>query len=289
MTKNDQSLCDLHVHSTASDSTATPEELIVIARGAGIGAVALCDHNTVAGLARFEEAARGSGVIAVPGVEVTAGWRGHEVHILGLFIPAEARVPLTDLLAEIDRRKAQSNRELVARLAADGYDIDYASVLEAAGEATPNRVHVARVLRERGYVTTVDEAFQTLLRDGGAYYRSPDKLDAMEVIARMQALSVLPVLAHPLLTLSRAETEACLTEAKKRGLIGVETVYPLYSEDDAIFMAAVATRLALCPSGGSDFHGENKPDIQMGVGKGNLRVPFSFYEQLRELSDRPAP
>ncbi len=284
MTNRHHSICDLHVHSTCSDGTHTPEELISLARRAGIEAVALCDHNTIAGLARFESAACGTDTIAVPGVEVTAEFAGKEVHLLGLFIPRHARDAVADFLREIDRRKQASNRILIRALADAGYDIDLPSVLETAGEATPNRVHVAHVLMTRGYVSSINEAFHTLLRDGGPYYRPPARLDVLDVIGFFRSIRAIPVLAHPLLTLTRDEVCRLLDMGRTRGLVGVETVYPLYSEEETVFMTEAAARFGLLPSGGSDFHGANKPDIALGRGHGNIAVPMEFYEQLKELS-----
>ncbi len=283
--ESEKMICDLHVHSTASDGSLSPEGLIDEARREGVRAVALTDHNTLTGLARFEAAAAAGGeIVAIPGVEVTAGWGDHEVHILGLFIPVAARKPLAAYIAEIDRRKHASNRKLIERLALAGYEIDYESVLAAAGEATPNRVHVANILMERGYVSSVQIAFQTLLRDGGEFYRSAPKFDALDVIGILRSLRVVPILAHPLLTLSRDEIDILLPQAKDAGLVGVETVYPLYSEDDAAFMADAAARFGLLPSGGSDFHGVHKPDTRMGRGRDNIEVPFSVYEDLMHMA-----
>ncbi len=288
---NSMKICDLHVHSTASDGSLAPEELIAEAMRAGVSAVALCDHNTVAGLARFEAAAHGTEVIAVPGVEITAGvtveaGTEKEVHILGLFIPSPVCGALSAYLGEIDCRKREANAALVAALAAAGYDIDTASVSAAAGEATPNRVHVANVLLARGHVSSIREAFKTLLRDGGDFYRAPGRPDACEVIRFLSSLGILSVLAHPLLTLSREELRAFLPIARDHGLCGVETLYPLYSEDDSAFMAETAEQYGLLASGGSDFHGANKPDIRMGVGRGNLLVPFAFFENLQAYAQQ---
>ncbi len=285
-------ICDLHVHSSCSDGSFSPEELIAEAKREGVAAVALCDHNTLAGLGRFEKAARKTDILAVPGVEITAGvtvgnGEEREVHILGLFIPRRARRSLAELLSVIDHRKRESNRETVDRLAEAGYAIDRDAVRAAAGEATPNRVHIARVLMERGYVGSVKEAFDTLLRDGGGFYRAPARLDALEVIECLHERGAVPVWAHPLLTLSREEIRALLPIAREHGLAGVETVYPLYSEEDAAFMAEIAAHTGLLPSGGSDFHGVNKPDTRMGCGKDNICVPFEIYLRLKERSAHP--
>ncbi len=278
-----EKLCDLHIHSSCSDGSVSPEELIKIAKAQGLSAVALCDHNTVSGLSRFEGAA--DGIIAVAGVEITAEFQGKEVHILGLFLPMESRNKITEFLLEINRRKERGNRRLIERLRDGGYDVDYESLLALSGEAIPNRVHVARLLMARGYISTVKEGFDTLLVEGGEFYKPEPKLDAYEVISFLSGVGALPVMAHPFLNLSYDGLREFLPEAKKRGLIGMETVYSLFSDVESRLAASLTEELGLLPSGGSDFHGSNKPDISMGSGKGNISVPFEFYEGLRALSD----
>ncbi len=273
--------CDLHIHSNCSDGVDAPEELIKIAKASGLSAVALCDHNTVAGVSRFEAAARGSGVIAVAGVEVTAEALGKEVHILGLFIKENVREKLTDCLSVINRRKEAAGIALTERLSAAGYEIDYKTVKALAGDAQPNRVHIARALMEKGYVSSVKEAFDKLLREGGDFYIPPKRLDALEVIEFLSSLNVLPVMAHPLMNLTVSELEEFLPKAKSRGLVGMETIYPLYDAEKTEKARELAERFSLLPSGGSDYHGINKPDTFMGKGKNNIFVPMCIYEGLR--------
>ncbi len=286
-------LCDLHIHSCCSDGANAPEELIAIAEAAGIRAVALCDHNTVAGLSRFEAAARDSGVIPVAGVEVTTGYEGREVHILGLFLKEEVRPLLAEYLAEINRRKEEVNLALAARLCAGGYSVDYPAICAAAGGAMPNRVHFAKAMMTAGYVNSVAEAFATLLADGGRFYRSAEKLDTVAVVRFLSSLGAVSVLAHPLLNFTPEKLSEFLPKARAAGLCGMETVYSMFKKEESACLAALAAEQHLLPSGGSDFHGENRPGIQMGRGHGELRIPFSFYEGLREaaraVADLPAP
>ncbi len=279
------SSCDLHIHSNCSDGSYPPEDLITLAREAGVGAVALCDHNTVAGLARFEAAARGTEVAAVPGIEISADYGGREVHILGLFLSAEARVALSAYLEGLVARKIQSNRDLVSRLATAGYALDYSMVEAAAGEAVPNRVHVAKVLLTGGYIRSIPEAFERLLADNGPYYRSPEKPVATEVIELLGRLGAVPVLAHPLVSLVPEILEEFLPLAKDSGLVAMETLYPEYTVEEAALAAELAARFGILLSGGSDFHGKNRPDIDMGRGRGDLSVPMSVYKALRTAAE----
>ncbi len=274
-------ICDLHVHSNCSDGACSPEALLPIGKEAGISAVALCDHNTVVGLDRFEAAFAGSGILAVPGVEITAGYCEKEVHILGLFVPDEARPKLTEYLSEINRRKRECNRNLIQALRTAGYAITDADVAKEAGEAIPNRVHVAKALMKQGYLASVKEGFDTLLSDDGAFYRPAERLDALDVVAFLRSVSAVPVIAHPLLNLSEAELCAFLPQAKAHGLVGMETLYSMYTEAETALAAQLAERFDILPSGGSDFHGANRPEVQMGVGRGNLAIPLDHLEALR--------
>ncbi len=272
--------CDLHAHSNCSDGADAPEALISIAKAAGLGAVALTDHNSIAGLSRFESSAKASGVIAVPGIEVTAGYLGKEVHILGLFVSPAARAPLTAYLEEMNKRKRQANRDLIGRLCAAGYHIDEAAVFDTAGDALPNRVHVAKELVKGGYVASIPAAFATLLAEGGDFYRPAKRLDAMEVIETLRSLCILPLLAHPMISLTPDELSEFLSAAKEKGLVGMETLYPMYTSEQTALAAALAKRFDLLPSGGSDYHGANRPGVSLGHGEGDLAVPMSFYQSL---------
>ncbi len=274
--------CDLHVHSNCSDGANTPEELIGIASERSLHAIALCDHNTVCGLPRFLASAKESGVEPICGVEITTGFCGKEVHILGLFLEEDSFTPLTDYLKTQNERKTKSNLAMISRLQAAGYAIDYDEVLALAGEATPNRVHVAKILMKAGYIESILQAFEGLLADGGGFYRSAQPLDALETVKFLASLRAVPVLAHPLLSLTEAELRDFLPRAKACGLCGIETMYTDYDESQSALAQALAQEFHLLPSGGSDFHGVNRPATQMGTGRGNLCIPISICEALRK-------
>ncbi len=281
MVKNEK-YCDLHVHSNCSDGSVDPDKLIEIAKSAGLCAVALTDHNTLAGVERFEGSAEGSGIIPIAGVEVTAEACSKEVHILGLFIKKEMRDRLTEYLSVINLRKDEENRRTIERLAEAGYEIDYAAAKAIAGEAQPNRVHIARALMAKGYISTVREVFDGLLREGGEFYKGPKRLDALEVISFLSDVGAVPVMAHPMINVSYDDLESFLPSAVEAGLVGMETIYTLYDEKQTEQANELAEKYGLLPSGGSDFHGINKPDTKMGVGKNNISVPFEIYENLRK-------
>ncbi len=274
----------MHTHSSCSDGSFSPEELIEIAKNEGIGAVALCDHNTVKGLERFENAAKGSGISAVSGVEITSEYLGCEVHILGLFLSREAQKSVTEYLDRINIRKEESNKSLAKRLKEGGYDIDYQTVREISGEAIPNRVHFAKALMAKGYVASVKEAFDGILKEGGDFYKPSKKADALEVVGLLHKAGALPAIAHPFLNLTKEELCTFLPLAKELGLAAMETIYPLYSQEESAEAERLAEKYGMLQSGGSDFHGANKPDIKMGRGKDNIEVGFEIYEKLKEAA-----
>lgn len=273
-------LCDLHTHSVYSDGTWTPAQLIDEAERIGLTAIALTDHNTVAGLPDFMEAARGRGVEAVPGVEFSSDYADKDVHIVGLFIRPEHYATVTEVLADAQRRKEESNRELVDNLCDAGYALDYNRIRKAASGSI-NRAHIAGELLRLGYVESVRHAFEALLDVKHGYYHPPKRMTSFEAIAFIKSLGAVAVLAHPLLTMDEAMLRAFLPRAVAVGLDAMETEYSTYDEEATRLARTIAKEFGLRRSGGSDFHGDRKPDIRIGVGRGSLAVPASLLDELR--------
>lgn len=276
--------CDLHTHSTASDGTYMPSELIDAAERAGLAAVALCDHNTVAGLDEFLSSAAQRKLWAIPGVEITTEYRNTELHVLGLFLPRAAYGKVTALVDQMNERKQQSIRALTERLMAAGYRIDYDEIVATTPSGNVNRAHIAAALCREGYVDSVKTAFKTLLSPKSGLYVPPLRLDAFETVAFLRRVGAVPVLAHPYLSMDEAMLRAFLPTAIEQGLVGMETYYSRYSEDTHAAARSVAREFSLLESGGSDFHGSNKPDVALGTGRGNLRVPLELAERLSEFA-----
>ena len=272
--------CDLHTHSTFSDGTFTPTELVAAAEKLGLSAVALTDHNTIAGLSEFLEAGKESTVETVPGVEFSTEYRGIELHILALWLDSAHFAEVTALLEDFRIRKEKSNEDLVAALAKDGMVIDYEAVKAATGGYI-NRAHIAAELTRLGYAESIKAAFKGLLSPGAGYYTPPQRLDAYDAIRFIKSVGAVAVLAHPFLNLDEAGLRAFLPEAIRAGLDGMEVLYPRYSPEETASAQSIAEEFALFPSGGSDFHGENKPDIALGTGTGELRVPCHFLDKLK--------
>ena len=279
-------MVDLHTHSNCSDGSLTPAQLLQAAETAGVTAVALCDHNTVAGLPEFMDAARESTVEAVAGTEFSVDYQGKELHMVALFLPRESWPVVTKRLEQLRRDKEESNRALVEALRKGGYEITYEAVLAVAGGEWVNRAHVAQVLTQSGYTPSVKAAFATLLGRHGGYYVPPRLPDALETVAFIKQQGAVAVLAHPLLSLDETQLREFLPLAVAAGLDAMETMYPLFDEAATHMLRETAKEFGLLESGGSDFHGAAKPDTRIGVGKGSLAVPDEVLEKLRQKQDR---
>lgn len=275
--------CDLHTHSTASDGTVSPKELVEKACQAGLEAVALTDHNTMAGLTEFVQAARGTTVRAVPGIEISTEYDRHEVHIVGLFLTPKAGLELEKHLKIFEQEKEENNRELVDALNRAGYRISWERLRQQV-MGRMNRAHIAAALTEAGYIQSPEEAFRTILRPDGEFYHPPHCPQSLQVLEMLRDLKICPVLAHPFLSLMPQQLGEFLPKAKKRGLLGMEVFYSTYDRQTTEAAQAMAEQYGLLPSGGSDFHGAIKPDIQLGVGRGNLQIPMQWLEQLEEAA-----
>lgn len=277
-----ENFCDLHVHSNYSDGTFTPTQIIAMAKDLGLSAIALTDHNTSDGLCEFMNAAKKENVTAVAGVEFSADFKGIELHILGLFIPQEHFLTVTKLMAESQRRKDMSNRELIASLCRAGIVLDYDEIKAKTPNGQVNRAHIAAALMQKGYTSSVKEGFEKYLSPDGEHYKRPARMSAAEIIDFILSIGALPVLAHPLVTLDKKGLLDFLGSPQSKGLCGMECYYSAY--DDATTKTAldIAKAHGLICSGGSDFHGTAKPDIKLAFGKGELRVPFECYTELKE-------
>ena len=273
--------CDLHTHSNYSDGTYTPAELVEAAVNAGLSAIALTDHNSVDGLPEFLKAAESKNIEAIPGVEFSVDYSGKELHLVALFIQEEHFAAISEMMEDGKRRKEQSNIELVHALNAAGYKIEYEKIKAASPSGNINRAHIAAALTEAGYVKSREEAFLTILSPEVGFYKPPKRLDFFDMVRYVKNIGAVPVLAHPFLKLSEEELTVLLPRAKEAGLIGIECCYSTHNEEQTKTAFYLADRFNLKYSGGSDFHGDNKPDIAIGTGKGNLRVPYAFAEALK--------
>lgn len=274
-------ICDLHTHSIFSDGTYTPTEIINSAIDIGLCAIALSDHNTIDGLPEFLSAAKNKKIDAIAGAEFSVDLNGTELHLLGLHIPQKSFSQVALLMEEVNIRKDQSNIALIESLNQSGYLIDYDTIKAKTPKGNFNRSHIATELTKKGYTSSNDEAFDTLLSKQAGHYKEPKRLTVWEMIDFISSIGAVSVLAHPFLNLSEKELALFLPRAKKQGLIGMECLYSLYDNSTTSKSFALAQKYNLCYSGGSDFHGAKKPDIKLGIGKGNLEIPYEWSQLLR--------
>ena len=271
--------CDLHTHTYHSDGTDSPRELARLARERGIGAIALTDHNTVAGLDEFLKATDDEGIIGIGGIEFSTDYKEIELHVIGLFIKPEYYEDVTAFVTPMMKRKAEANDELVRKLLDDGYVIDYERAKREAGGQI-NRAHIATELIRGGYIKSPEEAFTGLLKKNGKYYTVAKRIDAFEVIRYIKSIGGVAILAHPFLELTEGELREFLPKAREAGLDAMEVYYTKFDEKTTALAKALADEFGILPSGGSDYHGWRKPGVELGVGKGNLNVDFEIYLNL---------
>ena len=284
-----EQICDLHIHSAFSDGTLKPAELILLAQQRSVGAVALCDHNTVSGLPEFLEAAAGSGIWAVPGIEFSTDYENTELHILALFVKPQYYAAITEKMEKMLRDKEQSNLDLVAGLKAAGIHIDYDAIKSARPDGSINRAVIAAEMVRLGYCESVQDAFKNWLSEKHGYFHPPKRPDALETIRFIKSIGAVPVLAHPFLNLDEARLRVFLPQAVEAGLLAMEVYYPKFSEEQTVLAKLLAAEYGLLPSGGSDFHGANKPDIQLGTGRNNLCISRNVLENLARKIGEPVP
>ena len=277
-----EKFCDLHLHSYYSDGTNSPRDVVSLAREAGLSPIALTDHNTVKGLDEFLDAAEEQGVEAIPGIEFSVDYRGKELHLLALGVKKEYYAEIEGMMDDYLKIRERSNREMVSALCRDGYLIDYDVILEKSGNGYVNRAHIAAELVEKGYVASVREAFSRLLHKDGPYFRPRKFPGVFDLIEYTEKIGAVSVLAHPFLQFDGEGLREFLLEAKSHGLCGMETVYTEFSEEETALAKAIAKEFNLLESGGSDFHGSTKPDVAIGVGLGNLRIPAIFAEEIKK-------
>lgn len=270
------SKCDLHTHSVFSDGTWTPEQIVEESEALGLAAVALCDHNTIDGLDRFISAARGKNLLAVPGVEFSTEYKGSELHILGLNIKPQYYSQVKSRLADFLIRKEKQNVALVNTLAGLGYHVDYYKLKSSSVSGNINRSHIAAELVRQGYFETRQQAFNSLLNPQCGYYHPAKQPSALETIRFIRDISAVPVLAHPLRSVGEPLLLDFLSQAVPAGLAAMETVYSDCEEKLLKRSEEICARFSLLPSGGTDFHGDKKPDIKLGSGRGNLSIPYEY-------------
>lgn len=273
-------MIDLHTHSTVSDGSDPPERIPELAAAAGCRAVALTDHDRLDGLAVAAARAADLGVEFVPGVEVSCEVPSGTMHLLVYWVEARPG-PLQDALVGLQDERSARNRRMVARFAELGLPVTEDELVAEAGGPGIGRPHAAAVLVRKGVVGSVQEAFDVWLAKGRPAYVEKGRLGPAEAITLGRASRGVPVLAHPLsLGLEPGPLEIAIREFAEAGLGGIEATYGRYSAEDRAGLVDLAARTGLVATGGSDHHGTYKPDLQVGVGRGDLDVPDSALDEL---------
>ncbi len=275
---------DMHVHSLHSDGIHTPAELVEMAAKSGLQAIALADHDSVAGIDEAQQAGKLHGVEVIPAVELSVEFRGyHDIHLLGYFIDHRDSA-FQEKLALFRARRDERGRAIIdrinARLSHEGRGlISYQEVLALAKGAL-GRPHIAQVMVARGLVRNVQEAFDRYVVPCNVPKLYFPMAEALAEIRRMQGVAVL---AHPTtITDNRTLLKGVLTELAARGLEGIEVYNNICYKDDMIFLESLARSLGLLKTGGSDFHGF-EGDVEIGSGRGGLAVAYHWVEDMKKL------
>lgn len=278
---------DLHTHSNKSDGSYSPSELVDYAIAKGLAAIALTDHDTTDGLAEaiaYADALSQSGqpsVEVVPGIEFSTKHEGKDVHIVGLYIAYDS--PDFDAkLQEFVNSRISRNIKMCNNLREAGIDITYEKLQERNPDAVITRAHYASYLFEEGYVKNRQDAFAQYLGDHTKYFVPREKVTPAQAVSLILQAGGIPVLAHPpLYHLGKDRLDDLVSSLKDVGLMGIEALYSTYTNQDERDMRRLALKYDLLLSGGSDFHGANKPNLDLGTGYGRLFVPEEFLDKIK--------
>ncbi|MBS1784819.1 MAG: PHP domain-containing protein [Acidobacteria bacterium] len=280
-------MIDLHCHSLYSDGTDTPEALARMGDGIGLSALALTDHDTLEGLPAFLAMQPQVKTRLLAGTEVSCRFLGRSLHVLGLLVNHED-TRFAERLAELRTRRDDRNRRMIAKLQELGCRIEMADV-EAEAPDQPgrayliSRVHFAKALASKGIVNHPQQAFESLLCDGGRAWVPMDELEPATAARWIREAGGVPVVAHPGRFAGGAFVwDEAMKELRDLGMEGLEAYYGEYAEAQQKSFKALAAKLGMAMSGGSDYHGRNKPAIRLGRGRGSLHVPDELLEGLEQ-------
>lgn len=275
-------MIDLHLHTMASDGTASPAQTVQTARELGLTAIAVTDHDTVSGVNEALAHGAALGVEVVPGVEVSSDYRDNNIHVLGYFVDPTS--PALRAVADWVRvERAERNEKVVAMLAADGFAISMEELEAAYPGALLGRPHIAEFLMRRGYVESVTDGFDRYLEVGRKYYLPTRRIPLSRAVTAIRDAGGLASLAHPLqYRYPLPEVEELIDRAVHLGVDAMECYYSGYTPEETRWLLTQAERRGLGVSGGSDWHGTRKPYITMGRGTGELCISETILEKLKE-------
>jgi 3',5'-nucleoside bisphosphate phosphatase len=278
-------MIDLHTHTTFSDGSRTPTQLVEEAAALGLSAVAVTDHDTVNGLPEALAAGKRLGLRVVPGVEINLEYERVTMDMLGYFLAGRPSDELKRQLAELRDYRDERNARIVARLAELGYPLDLADLVARAENGAVGRPHIGEAMVRRGYVSSISEAFERFLRRGAPAWVDRRRLSLGAALKLLRASGGLPVLAHPgIIRTDASGLEHIVRDAARLGMAGIECYYPLHDEATVSRCLGLARKYALVPTGGSDYHGTVKPDAHLGIGSAGRPLPDSLLDDLECLA-----
>ena len=281
---------DLHTHSTRSDGTLTPAELIRYAAQKGLAAIALTDHDTIDGIEEAVQAARSlssqdpDALVpeVIPGVELSTEYRGKDIHIVGLLIDWQNR-EFADRLRGFADARIYRNRKMCSLLTENGCPVSYENLEAAFPDTVITRAHFAQYLLDRGMISSIDEAFRKLIGDDCPCFVPREKITPHDAVRFLLRFGGVPILAHPLqYKMSETELDALVASLTGLGLDGIEVYYSTHRQADTANLSRIAEKYGLLLSGGSDFHGTRKQNLDLGTGYGHLYVPDTILPPIRE-------
>jgi predicted metal-dependent phosphoesterase TrpH len=273
---------DLHVHTTASDGTMSPAELVRYAKGKGLRTIAITDHDTIEGIEEGLQEGNTRGLEVIPGVELSVDYPSGTMHLLGYLIDIHCSA-LVEKLTVLQQARMERNLKMIEKLRDLGFEIELSEVKEAPEHGQIGRPHFAHTMVNKGYAQNIQDAFDRYLRKGGPAYVEKFRLSAEEAFRLIKTAGGITVLAHPF-TLNQPqphEFDAVIGKLKQQGLEGIEVHYPEHSEGQKKLYRDVAQRYGLLITGGSDFHGLTKDDVDLGEGYGDGEPTYTLVEDMK--------
>ena len=271
---------DLHVHSNKSDGSLSPSDLVLEAKKKGLTAFALTDHDTVDGIDEAMEAAKGSGVTVIPGIELSTEYEGKDIHIVGLLIDKEQPAFRNKIQEFVDSRILR-NKKMCQKLTEVGCPLTFEELSTEYPNAVITRAHFAKILLKKGYVNSLKEAFERYVGDHAPCFMPREKISPEDGVKLILSAKGIPVLAHPLqYKMGKERLQILVDRLKEAGVEAIEAVYCTNSPSEEAQMRELAKKNGLLISGGSDFHGSAKPGLEMGTGYGKLYVSGEILDAL---------
>ncbi|MCH8928630.1 MAG: PHP domain-containing protein [Candidatus Marinimicrobia bacterium] len=275
-------MIDLHAHTSASDGTYSPKDLVKLAKSEGIEAIAITDHDTIEGLPEALEAGEKMGVEVIPGVEISIDHQPGSMHVLGLFLDIENE-KLKEYLTDLQTSRSSRNPRIIEKLNELGLSITMEEVEKISGGGQVGRPHIAAALLKNGHVRTIQHAFDKYLKKGAVAYYERHRLTREKAVDMIHGAGGLVILAHPhTLGVNGISLDNLMAELKEVGFDGLELFYNSHSPSDEDKLMKIVDKNGFVISGGTDFHGENKPSIKLGVGYGNMAIPYEVLQEMKQ-------